>query len=249
MGYRLRAQVPIAGFRIDFVVEGANDSRLAIELDGDQWHGPDRWAADFGRQTALERFGWIFWRCWGSSWVVDPEGCLSDLKRTLDRLGIEPLGAEPVEAAWTEFREVGVREEPDVVEKTLGEPVGQTITPGTTSEAAAMTAKEPVTLAGTNFADTVATITEIVVDEGDPTSLVADAGDLAVLRYNDDPNRTVRVRLSRSEHKPEIGVIHVSEPLAQALMGHAREEEVEVRIGGKIRQAVIELISRVPGSC
>jgi len=61
---------------------------------------------------------------------------------------------------------------------------------------------------------------------------------------NDDPNRAVRVRLSRSEHKPEIGVIHISEPLAKALMGRAMEEEIEVRIGGKIRRAVIELIER-----
>lgn len=245
MGYRLRAQMPVAGFRIDFVVEGANDSRLAIELDGDRWHGPDRWAADFRRQTALERLGWIFWRCWGSSWVVDPEGCLVDLKRTLDRLSIEPLGTEPLEAAWTEFREAGRVEDLCVVERSLGEPVAQASTAAATSEAA-MTAEEPVALARTNFADAAAAPPEIVVGEGEPPSLAAEAGDLVVLCYNDDPNRTVRVRLSRSEHKPEIGVIHISEPLAQALMGRAMEEEIEVHIGGRTRQAVIELIERKP---
>src|SRR5258708_25605526 len=107
MGYRLRPQVPVAGLRFDFVVEGANDSRLAIELDGDKWHGPDRCAADFRRQTSLERRGWTLWRCCGSSWGADPDGCVADLSRTLVRMGIAPLGAEPLQGAWTEFREVG----------------------------------------------------------------------------------------------------------------------------------------------
>ena len=64
-GYRLRPQVPVAGYRLDFVVEGQGDQRLAIECDGDPYHGPDRWAADVKRQRALERLGWIFWRVWG----------------------------------------------------------------------------------------------------------------------------------------------------------------------------------------
>ncbi|HHK5177296.1 TPA: hypothetical protein ACQT19_005993 [Pseudomonas aeruginosa] len=37
------------------VVEGANDNRLAIECDGDAFHGPDRWEADMNRQRILER--------------------------------------------------------------------------------------------------------------------------------------------------------------------------------------------------
>ena len=32
-----------------------DDRRLAIELDGDKYHGPDRWADDIRRQRALER--------------------------------------------------------------------------------------------------------------------------------------------------------------------------------------------------
>jgi hypothetical protein len=61
-GYRLRAQVPVAGYRLDFIVEGQGDHRLAIECDGDPYHGPDRWSEDVRRQKALERLGWIFWR-------------------------------------------------------------------------------------------------------------------------------------------------------------------------------------------
>lgn len=66
LGYRLRPQVKVGGYRIDFVVEGAGDRRLAVELDGDPYHGPDKWVTDRYRQRALERMGWRFWRCWGS---------------------------------------------------------------------------------------------------------------------------------------------------------------------------------------
>ncbi len=91
LGYRVRPQVQAGGFRIDFVVEGEGDRRLAIELDGDRFHGPDRWLEDQRRQRALERLGWVFWRCWGSHWLMDREGCLDDLLATLraarDRAG------------------------------------------------------------------------------------------------------------------------------------------------------------------
>jgi very-short-patch-repair endonuclease len=35
MGYRVRPQVAVGNYRIDLVVEGRDDRRLAIELDGD----------------------------------------------------------------------------------------------------------------------------------------------------------------------------------------------------------------------
>jgi hypothetical protein len=41
LGYRIRPQVPVGGYAIDFVVEGSDDRRLAIELDGDKYHGVD----------------------------------------------------------------------------------------------------------------------------------------------------------------------------------------------------------------
>ena len=105
MGFRIRPQVSVGGRRIDFVIEGHNDRRLAIELDGDKYHGPDRWAEDVRRQKALEGLGWTFWRCWGSNWIADPEGCISDLRLVLDRLGIDPIGAAPLNAIYTEHLE------------------------------------------------------------------------------------------------------------------------------------------------
>jgi very-short-patch-repair endonuclease len=106
LGYRLKPQVPVGNYRIDFVVEGAEDRRLAIELDGDKYHGPEKWADDVRRQKAMERLGWVFWRCWGSSWISDRQGCLDDLKAVLERMGIAPLGMEPVDGVYTLHIEV-----------------------------------------------------------------------------------------------------------------------------------------------
>ena len=92
-GYRVIPQVKAGSFFIDFVVEGANDTRLALECDGDEFHGPDRWAADMNRQRVLERAGWTFWRCFASTWSLRKDDVLEELLARLHNMGIEPLGA------------------------------------------------------------------------------------------------------------------------------------------------------------
>lgn len=93
LGYRVTPQVKSGAYRIDMVVEGANDTRLAIECDGDKFHGPDRWSADMHRQRILERAGWIFWRCFASTWSMHKDNVLAELTERLHAMGIEPLGA------------------------------------------------------------------------------------------------------------------------------------------------------------
>jgi len=100
-GYRVQAQVKAGPFRIDLVVEGADDRRLAIELDGDRWHGPDVWHRDMSRQASLERAGWTFWRVFGSQWISHREFWWNDLVLTLERLGIEPLGAARTDSVFS----------------------------------------------------------------------------------------------------------------------------------------------------
>jgi hypothetical protein len=48
-GYRVQSQVGSLGYRIDMVVEGENGTRLAIECDGDRYHGPEQWRQDMNR--------------------------------------------------------------------------------------------------------------------------------------------------------------------------------------------------------
>jgi len=105
-GYRVMPQVRTGAYRIDMVVEGADDVRLAIECDGDDFHGPDRWPQDMARQRALERAGWTFWRCFASTWTLRKAEVLAELIRRLEELGIEPLGALDAAARLVELRVV-----------------------------------------------------------------------------------------------------------------------------------------------
>jgi very-short-patch-repair endonuclease len=248
LGYRLRAQVPVGGRRIDFVIEGADDRRLAVELDGDKYHGPDRWADDVRRQKALERLGWTFWRCWGSSWVADPNSCLDELRATLGRLGIEPLGAEPAEG---------------VVTLHVEEPSSAEFSPQSTGAASGAVAQEPVRpakpAASTQQGAAPATAAPRSPAEEptffappEPAAIASanghgyfvEAGDTVVIRYSDQLNRPIVIRLSPDKHDPDNGVVHVGQPLARAVLGCGVDDEIEVPIGGKSRKAVVERIEK-----
>lgn len=88
-GYVVEPQWKVLGYRIDLVVVGA-DSRLALECDGDAWHGPDRYAADLARQGDLERVGWTFVRVKEWEYYADKSEALAPLWDALERLEIGP---------------------------------------------------------------------------------------------------------------------------------------------------------------
>ncbi|GAB3803714.1 AAA domain-containing protein [Virgibacillus kimchii] len=92
-GYRVVPQVQVGtlGKKIDLVVEGMRN-RLAIECDGDRWHGLDKWEEDMERQRILERVGWTFWRIRGSEFYLNRERALDPLWRKLEEMEIEPVG-------------------------------------------------------------------------------------------------------------------------------------------------------------
>ena len=90
-GYRkISVQHPVGRYRIDIVVEGPH-ARLAVECDGDRWHGPDVWHRDRARQQVLERAHWTFERIRGSAFYRDPDAALLPLWRRLSSLGV-PTG-------------------------------------------------------------------------------------------------------------------------------------------------------------
>lgn len=90
-GFVVVPQFEASGYRIDLVIIGAR-GRLAIECDGDAWHGPASYEADLARQRDLERCGWQFFRIRESAYYVDPVGELAKLWSTLEELGIHPSG-------------------------------------------------------------------------------------------------------------------------------------------------------------
>jgi very-short-patch-repair endonuclease len=134
-GYRVIPQVEVAGYRIDLVVEGSK-GKIAVECDGDQWHGPDRFDYDMNRQRILERCGWKFWRVRGSDYYYNPEKALDSLWETLDYYRIQPEGFIPSdtepkheEKSDTGFTENRVVEIPARKENTESKKTEETVAP------------------------------------------------------------------------------------------------------------------------
>jgi very-short-patch-repair endonuclease len=247
LGYRLRPQVQVGGYRIDFVVEGSGDRRLAIELDGDSYHGPDKWVSDLYRQRALERMGWKFWRCWGSHWRADAHGCFQDLLTTLSQRGIDPIGGEFSPIIYTEHRVLdNAVTEVGPVEAAGEEPGSDTpedaaaVPPPSPAEAVTPTPEAPDDLFAPRSAAS-GPATRLGATNTAP-GLVVEPGDIVIVRFED--NRIRRFRLSTDTNRPEDGVVHVSQPIGVALLGNGLEEEVEVIVDGKPKIVVIEKISK-----
>ncbi|GAA2199995.1 AAA domain-containing protein [Sinomonas flava] len=109
----VEVQKKVGQYRLDIVVSGP-ERRLAIECDGDRWHGPDVWHQDRTRQEVLERAGWTFERIRGSAYYRDPESAMAAVWAHLAELGI-PTGDEWRDApARTMVREVSGTPEPVV---------------------------------------------------------------------------------------------------------------------------------------
>ena len=87
--FTVLAQHEVAGKRIDLVVEGGQ-ARLAVECDGDHWHGASSYEADMQRQRQLERCGWEFFRVRESAYYADKDSALQQLWLMLEERGIVP---------------------------------------------------------------------------------------------------------------------------------------------------------------
>ena len=88
--FRVLPQVAVAGYRIDLVVEGAA-ARLAVECDGDAWHGPERYESDLARQRQLEHAGLRFVRVRESDFYLDREAATETIVAACTERGIRPL--------------------------------------------------------------------------------------------------------------------------------------------------------------
>lgn len=95
-GYSVIPQYETNGYRIDLVIVGAQ-GKLAVECDGDHWHGPERYEADLARQRELQRSGWRFFRVRESDFNIARAGALAPLWKLLDDSDIRPSGWEQAE--------------------------------------------------------------------------------------------------------------------------------------------------------
>jgi very-short-patch-repair endonuclease len=87
--YNVLPQYPAGAKRIDLVVVG-NGRRLAIECDGEQFHGPEQLDSDMDREAVLIRLGWTFKRIRGSLFFRNEERALEPVFRCLQEMSIAP---------------------------------------------------------------------------------------------------------------------------------------------------------------
>ena len=201
-GYRkVSVQHNVGRYRIDIVVEGPR-ARLAVECDGDRWHGPDVWHKDRARQQVLERANWTFERIRGSAFYRDPDNALLPLWQRLADLGIPTGDWWSAETAQPTVREVsGRRSLPDPVQAghpTATEPAAGTEpamdhaeAPYAVWQAEPVTAANPATAAGPSADASVAS--EIALDQvtEQPHSAPRTARRLSLAPYQAWPSRAL----------------------------------------------------------
>lgn len=111
-GFRVIPQYPASGYRLDLVVE-TNEGRLAIECDGDHWHGDDQIRNDQIRQRELERLGWKFVRIFESDFYLDREGQMQRVWRKLEELNMTAFS--PMSGSDAEAKNIEIVDDEDVV--------------------------------------------------------------------------------------------------------------------------------------
>jgi very-short-patch-repair endonuclease len=218
-GYRVQGQVGSIGYRIDMVVEGADRRRLAVECDGDRYHGPEQWRQDMRRQRVLERVGWRFWRCFASSYYRDPDGVLNELVEMLTRMGIQPISKSESgrpERRFTEHR---------TIEPAVAEPPAEEVT-------------------GIDAGDLETAAAENAI----PVAAGISLGDKVVLVFADDLKR-ISVRLSEGGNDLEKGRLSIDSPLGKSILGGEEGDEVDLPLeNGRQRKVLIESVEKGPAS-
>ncbi|MDQ7907849.1 AAA domain-containing protein [Phytohabitans sp. ZYX-F-186] len=88
-GLRAVPQFRIGTFKVDFMVAAPDGRRLAIECDGDTYHGAEAFAHDLRRQAILERVGnCVFVRLRASVFHRDPEAAMRPVWDRAGELGL-----------------------------------------------------------------------------------------------------------------------------------------------------------------
>ena len=88
-GLRAVPQFRIGTFKVDFMVAAPDGRRLAIECDGDNYHGAEAFAQDLRRQAILERVGnCAFVRLRASVFHRDPEAAMRPVWARAEDLGL-----------------------------------------------------------------------------------------------------------------------------------------------------------------
>jgi len=214
MGYRVTPQVTVGEFRIDLVIEGEEDRRLGVELDGDRFHGPDRWFEDWTRQKVLERVGWHIWRCWASSFGLDPDGCMADLVVLLEEMKIRPIGGESGRHPYTEHRVIDEGNDgPEERSQTVSEETQEIVEIG--DKIVVSFVDNPKRFHCLILSDSEGDQINGIVSFSDPSGkalLHASVGDEIAMTWRDKINTATILKIYKQGSEPDISDTDESEP-------------------------------------
>jgi hypothetical protein len=219
MGCEPIPQVGVAGYFIDIGVKHPDWPHgfiLGVECDGASYHSAksarDR---DRLRQDVLENLGWRLHRIWSTDWFTNPRR-QAELLREVITKRIAELKAKEAEFAYqpSEF---------SISQRTAEYPSGETLPLFDVAQPhlAKASPQQPKRTKETRA-------------QG------ISVGDTVRVRYLVGDKKVVQVTISKSGSDPSQGIIHFRSPMAEALIGAEKGDEVEILVGSYVRQAVIE---------
>ncbi len=229
MGCEAVSQVGVKGYFIDIGVKHPDwpyGYLMGVECDGASWHS-SRSARDRDRlrQEVLEGLGWNLHRIWSTDWFDNPRKEAGRLREAIqDRLASLQAADRDSHAERQEAVASVEQEETDASLETA-EPEAEIWTEDRTSD-------------------------EKVDTEPEVATGAVEIGDSIQVRYLTGAQNTLEVTISRSINRPDQGIVHVSEPLARALLDSEAEEgdEIEVLVGNYVRRALVERITKPEGA-
>ncbi len=170
------------------------------------------------RQEILEKLGWKLHRIWSTDWFNNP-------RQEAERLrGVIATRMAELKARAHEF----------------AQPAQPTSPPARHPES------QPIVIDMSESAPPQMPLARQATATASGTNRV-EIGDTVRVRYLNDDKRTVHITISNIESDLGRGVVYHTTPLAAALLGAERGEEVEVLVGSYIRPAIIESIAKGTG--
>lgn len=239
-GYRVLPQYEVAGKFIDLVIDGGQ-SRLAVECDGDHWHGPDEYETDMLRQRQLERCGWHFFRVRESAFYCDKEQAMAALWPLLEERGIFPCSRVSVEddEENVTFTSHEGKNNPEMERRRLSsESEEQDIGKSVADDE----------LQSSENINSINTMDNSQVLYHKKDNIEVQNGDTVLYVDIESPDKEKQVQITNLESNPEWGFININTPIAQALIGEHVGSIVEALLPRGVSRLLIKKIVRMEHS-
>lgn len=233
MGCEPIYQVGVAGYFVDIGVRHPSFPHgflLGVECDGANYHSAksarDR---DRLRQEILENLGWSLHRIWSTDWFNDPVAQAAKLRKRIEERLEEVRYSELRSDVSQEGRERG-----ETIAKSRQELDADSLLDLFTPKAERIVEDK-----GENEVGRTEPNPNSRASKKNARSLGAQAGDRVRVQYLEGDKATLLITLSDVENKPDKGIIHISQPLGEALLGAEEGDEIDVLIGSRVRKAQI----------